>query len=208
MTADGWPSRNIDVELQGPDPGWIGALFYHLRTLMVEKFFFVCVFFVFWLFCFCFVGVFLCFWGVFFVFRASARNIFRAFFFSKAYHTETGHFSSGWKASARTLVSIQAKEPGCVGSSHPHATAVLRRATCGDSGVSGSVRVGAPRPHSTPHPPRTTPIPIGSRRGGSPRSPSCPSYPGVSVLSGRAPTPRTRQSARSSASRSARRCRR
>ena len=37
MTADGWPSRNIDVELQGPDPGWIETLFYHLRTLMVEN---------------------------------------------------------------------------------------------------------------------------------------------------------------------------
>ena len=37
MTADGWPSRNIDVELQGPDPGWIEKLFYHLRTLMVEN---------------------------------------------------------------------------------------------------------------------------------------------------------------------------
>ena len=37
MTADGWPSRNIEVELQGPDPGWIETLFYHLRTLMVEN---------------------------------------------------------------------------------------------------------------------------------------------------------------------------
>ena len=37
MTADGWPSRNIDVELQDPDPGWIETLFYHLRTLMVEN---------------------------------------------------------------------------------------------------------------------------------------------------------------------------
>ena len=26
-----------DVELQGPDPGWIETLFYHLRTLMVEN---------------------------------------------------------------------------------------------------------------------------------------------------------------------------
>ena len=37
MTAGGWPSRNIDVELQGSDPGWIGTLFHHLRTLMVEN---------------------------------------------------------------------------------------------------------------------------------------------------------------------------
>ena len=37
MTADGWPSRKIEVELQGPDPGWIETLFYHLRTLMVEN---------------------------------------------------------------------------------------------------------------------------------------------------------------------------
>ena len=26
-----------DVELQGPDPGWIETLFYHLRTLVVEN---------------------------------------------------------------------------------------------------------------------------------------------------------------------------
>ena len=37
MTADGRPSRNIEVELRGPDPGWIGTLFYHLRALMVEN---------------------------------------------------------------------------------------------------------------------------------------------------------------------------
>ena len=36
MTAGGWPSRIIEVELQGPDPGWIETLFYHLRTLMVR----------------------------------------------------------------------------------------------------------------------------------------------------------------------------
>ena len=40
MTADGWPSRYIDVELRGPDPGWIETLFYHLRTLMVENAFY------------------------------------------------------------------------------------------------------------------------------------------------------------------------
>ena len=40
MTADGWPSRNIEVELQGPDPGWIETLFYHRRTLMVENAFY------------------------------------------------------------------------------------------------------------------------------------------------------------------------
>ena len=37
MTADGWPSRYIDAELRGPDPGWIETLFYHRRTLMVEN---------------------------------------------------------------------------------------------------------------------------------------------------------------------------
>ena len=38
MTADGWPSRlKVDAGLQGPDPGWIETLFYHLRTLMVEN---------------------------------------------------------------------------------------------------------------------------------------------------------------------------
>ena len=37
MTADGWPSRYIDVELRGPDPGWIETLFYHRRTLVVEN---------------------------------------------------------------------------------------------------------------------------------------------------------------------------
>ena len=26
-----------DVELQGPDPGWIETIFYHLRTLVVEN---------------------------------------------------------------------------------------------------------------------------------------------------------------------------
>ena len=26
MTADGWPSRYIDVELRGPDPGWIETI--------------------------------------------------------------------------------------------------------------------------------------------------------------------------------------
>ena len=40
MTADGWPSRYIDAELRGPDPGWIETLFYHRRTLMVENAFF------------------------------------------------------------------------------------------------------------------------------------------------------------------------
>ena len=28
---------HIEVELRGPDPGWIETLFYHLRTLMVEN---------------------------------------------------------------------------------------------------------------------------------------------------------------------------
>ena len=39
MTADGWPSRYIDAELRGPDPGWIETLFDHPRTctLMVEN---------------------------------------------------------------------------------------------------------------------------------------------------------------------------
>ena len=27
----------MDVELQGPGPGWIGTLFYRLRTLVVEN---------------------------------------------------------------------------------------------------------------------------------------------------------------------------
>ena len=38
MTADGWPSRYIDAELRGPDPGWIETLFYHRRTLMERLF--------------------------------------------------------------------------------------------------------------------------------------------------------------------------
>ena len=40
MTAIGGPSRLSRVEVQGPDPGWIGTLFYHLRTLVVENAFF------------------------------------------------------------------------------------------------------------------------------------------------------------------------
>ena len=42
MTADGWPSRYIDAELRGPDPGWIETLFDHLRTLVVENAFNLC----------------------------------------------------------------------------------------------------------------------------------------------------------------------
>ena len=32
MTAGGWPSRLSSEGLQGPDPGWIETLFYHLRA--------------------------------------------------------------------------------------------------------------------------------------------------------------------------------
>ena len=37
MTATGGPSRLSRVEVQGPDSGRIGTLFYRLRTLVVEN---------------------------------------------------------------------------------------------------------------------------------------------------------------------------
>ena len=37
MTAIGGPSRLSRVEVQGPDPGRIETLFYHLRALVVEN---------------------------------------------------------------------------------------------------------------------------------------------------------------------------